>query len=278
MGRLDGKVAFITGAARGQGRGHAVLMAREGADIIALDICAQVPTVGYPMSTADDLAETVRLVEQTGRRIVATETDVRDGAAMRAAVENGVARLGRLDIVVANAGIMTLAPFEKITEQMWDDIIGIDLSGVFKTVRAALPHLKATGDGGAIVLIGSTSGLHGYQHLAHYVAAKHGVAGLTKTLANELARHRIRVNAVHPTTVDTPMIHNEYTYGVFAPGRKVSEVTREEAAAAMSTAHALPVGWVEASDIGDAVLWLVSDAARYVTGVQLPIDAGATVK
>ncbi|MEE2060668.1 mycofactocin-coupled SDR family oxidoreductase [Rhodococcus artemisiae] len=278
MGRLDGKVAFITGAARGQGRSHAVVPAQHGADIIATDICAPVASVGYPLATAEDLAETVRQVESVGCRIVAAEADVRDGAAMKSVVDDAVAHLGRLDVVIANAGILSLGLVENLTDGMWDDMIDINLSGVFKTVRAALPHVKATGDGGAIVLVSSTSGIKGYGNLAHYVAAKHGVVGMMKALANELAPQMIRVNSVHPTFVDTDMIHNEYTYHVFNPTKKPSEIIRDEAAAVFTTVSALPIPWVESVDVSNAILWLVSDAARYITGVQLPVDAGAVIK
>ncbi|ETT26748.1 3-oxoacyl-[acyl-carrier protein] reductase [Rhodococcus aetherivorans] len=278
MGQLEDKVAFITGAARGQGRSHAVRLAQEGADIIAVDLCAQVDTVGYPLATADDLAETVRQVEALDRRIIAGQADVRDSAALKSAVDEGVAQLGRLDIVLANAGIASFAPVEDLTDEMWDDMIDINLTGVFKTVRAAVPHLKANDDGGAIVLTSSTAGIKGLANLAHYVAAKHGVVGLTKTLANELAPHMIRVNSVHPTAVNTDMIHNEQTYSVFLPDKKPSEITREEAAESFKAMNALPIEWVEPVDISNAILFLVSDAGRYVTGVQLPIDAGSVIK
>ncbi len=278
MGKLEGKVAFITGAARGQGRSHAVRLAQEGADIIAVDLCAQMGSVGYPMATPEDLAETVRQVEALDRRIVATQADVRDSAALRGAVDDGVAQLGRLDIVLANAGIATFAPVEELTDEMWDEMIAVNLTGVFKTVRAAVPHLKAGGRGGAIVLTSSTAGIKGLPHLAHYVAAKHGVVGLVKTMANEFAPDMIRVNSVHPTSVDTDMIHNEQTYGLFRPDKPGSEVTREEAGESFRAMNALPVEWVEPVDISNAILFLVSDDARYITGVQLPVDAGAVQK
>ena len=278
MGMLEGKVAFVTGAARGQGRSHAVRLAQEGADVIAVDLLEPVGTVGYPLATLEDMDETVRQVEALDRRIVASKADVRDSAALKAAVDDGVAQLGRLDIVLANAGIASFAPVDELTDEMWDDMIDINLTGVFKTVRAAVPHLKAGGNGGAIVLTSSTAGIKGLANLAHYVAAKHGVVGLVKTLANELAPHMIRVNSVHPTSVDTDMIHNEETYGLFRPDKPKSEVTREEAAESFKTLNALPVEWVAPVDISNAILWLVSDDARYVTGVQLPIDAGSVVK
>jgi SDR family mycofactocin-dependent oxidoreductase len=278
MGKLDGKVALITGAARGQGRSHALRLAQEGADVIAVDRCADVPTVGYPMATEEDLAETVRQVEALDRRVVSRVADVRDTAALRTAVDEGVAELGRLDIVLANAGIASFAPVEDLDDDMWDDMIGINLTGVFKTVRAAVPHLKAHGQGGAIVLTSSTAGIKGLGNLAHYVAAKHGVVGLVKTFANELAPHMIRVNSVHPTAVSTDMIHNRKTYGNFVPDKPEDEVTQDDVAPLFQGLNAMPIPWVEAADISNAILWLVSDDARYVTGVQLPVDAGSVVK
>jgi SDR family mycofactocin-dependent oxidoreductase len=278
MGKLDGKVALITGAARGQGRSHALRLAQEGADVIAVDRCADVPTVGYPMATEEDLAETVRQVEALDRRVVSRVADVRDTAALTAAVDEGVAELGRLDIVLANAGIASFAPVEDLTDEMWDEMIDINLTGVFKTVRAAVPHLRAHGQGGAIVLTSSTAGIKGLGNLAHYVAAKHGVVGLVKTFANELAPDMIRVNSVHPTAVSTDMIHNRETYGNFVPDKAADEVTQDDVAPLFQGLNAMPVPWVEAADISNAVLWLVSDDARYVTGVQLPVDAGSVVK
>ena len=278
MGRVEGKVAFITGAARGQGRSHAVRLAQEGADIIAVDLLGTVGTVGYPLATQEDLDETVRQVEALDRRIIASKADVRDSAALKAAVDDGVAQLGRLDIVLANAGIASFAPVDEMTDEMWDDMIDVNLTGVFKTVRAALPHLKAGGNGGAIVLTSSTAGIKGLANLAHYVAAKHGVVGLVKTLANELAPHMIRVNSVHPTAVDTTMIHNEQTYPLFRPDKSPSDVTRDDVGEAFQSLNALPIEWVEPVDISNAILWLVSDEARYVTGVQLPVDAGSVIK
>jgi SDR family mycofactocin-dependent oxidoreductase len=278
MGKLDGKVVFVTGAARGQGRSHAVRLAQEGADVIAVDRCADVPTVGYPMATEDDLAETVRQVEALDRRIVSRVADVRDTAALTQAVDEGVAELGRLDIVLANAGIASFAPVEDLTDEMWDEMIAINLTGVFKTVRAAVPHIRAHGQGGSIVLTSSTAGIKGLGNLAHYVAAKHGVVGLVKTFANEFAPDMIRVNSVHPTAVSTDMIHNRKTYGNFVPDKPEDEVTQDDVAPLFQGLNAMPVPWVETADISNAILWLVSDDARYVTGVQLPVDAGSVIK
>ncbi len=269
MGKLDGKVAVITGAARGQGRSHALRLAEEGANIIALDRCADVPSVPYSLSTPEDLKETVRAVEEHDRRIVAVEVDVRDGPAMKQAVAEGVAQLGRLDIVIANAGVASFAPVSDMPEDVWQDMIDINLTGVFKAVQAALPHLS---DGGAIVLTGSTASIKAGATMAHYTAAKHGVIGLMRTLALELGARRIRVNAVLPTTVDTAMVHNPALYNVFYPDAESTD--RDDMAGVLKTLHALPIPWVEPVDISNACLFLASDDARFITGVALPVDAG----
>jgi SDR family mycofactocin-dependent oxidoreductase len=277
MGMLEGKVAFVTGAARGQGRSHAIRLAQEGADIIAVDLCRQIDTVPYAMSTPEDLQQTVKEVEALDRRIIATEADVRDSAALKAAVDDGVAQLGRLDIVAANAGICSFAPVEELTDEMWDDMIATNLSGVFKSIRAAVPHLKAS-QGGSVVITSSTAGIMGMGNLAHYVSAKHGVVGLMKVLAIELAPHMIRVNSVHPTTVNTDMVQNQSMYDLFRPDLAPGTATRDDAGDSFLTLNLLPVKWVEPVDISNAVVWLSSDMARYVTGVQLPVDAGSLVK
>jgi SDR family mycofactocin-dependent oxidoreductase len=276
MARLEGKVAFVTGAARGQGRSHAVRLAEEGADIVAIDIASQIDTVPYPMATPDDLVETVEQVGALDRRIVAAEVDVRDYDAVKAALDDGVARLGRLDIVAANAGIVSFGTAEELSEQAWQDMIDVDLTGVWHTVKAAIPHLRAAG-GGSIVITSSDAGLKGQANTGHYVAAKHGVVGLMRTLANELAPDMVRVNTVHPGSVDTDMIQNQALYHLFLPDRQ-GDITREEVAPALQAVSALPIPWVESVDISDAVLFLASDEARYITGVTLPVDAGTVVK
>jgi SDR family mycofactocin-dependent oxidoreductase len=276
MGRVEGKVAFITGAARGQGRSHAVRLAQEGADIIAIDVCEAVPSNGIPPATEEDLRETVRLVEALDRRIVATKADVRDHDALKAAVDEGVAELGRLDIVAANAGIAgTPAAAVDIPEDHWNTMIDINLSGVWHTAKVAIPHLKANG-GGSIIITSSDAGLFAYPNLSHYVSAKHGLVGLMRTLALELAPDMIRVNSVHPTTVATDMVLNDTIYRLFRPD--LENPTRDDFAAAAVSMNALPIPWVEAVDISNAVLFLASDESRYVTGVPLPVDAGALVK
>ena len=277
-GRVEGKVAFITGAARGQGRSHAIRLAQEGADIIAVDLAGQVDSVPYPMSTPEDLAQTVKEVEALDRRIIATEADVRDYGALKQALDNGVAELGRLDIVSANAGIASYGRADELPEQTWQDMIDTNLTGVWHAAKAAIPHLKAGGRGGSIILTSSTAGLKAMENLSHYVSAKHGVVGLMRTLALELAPDMIRVNSVHPTTVNTDMIQNAATYALFAPDLEEKDRTRERLTERFQATNALPIPWVEPGDISNAVLWLASDESRYVTGVTLPVDAGSLGK
>jgi SDR family mycofactocin-dependent oxidoreductase len=278
VGTLEGKVAFITGAGRGQGRSHAVRLAKEGADIIALDICADaVETVPYGLSTSADLEETVALVEATGRRIIAGEADVRDLGQVQKVVDAGLGELGRIDVVCANAGVGSWSVSWEMSEQLWKDMIDVNLTGVFHTVRAAVPSMVERGEGGSVVLTSSTAGLIGYQNTAHYTAAKHGVLGLMKVLAQELAPHHIRVNAVCPTTVNTPLVINDATFELFAPD--AVNPGPDDVREAFAGLNAMPdVPWIEPSDVSEAVAWLSSDAARYVTGIALPIDAGNVVK
>jgi SDR family mycofactocin-dependent oxidoreductase len=274
-GRVQGKVAFITGAARGQGRSHAIRLAQEGADIIAVDVCEDVATVPYHGATPADLAQTVKAVEALDRRIVATQADVRDYAALKNALDDGVAQLGRLDIVSANAGIFSTAPTAELTEEEWSQMIDINLSGVWRTCKAAIPHLIGN-NGGSIIITSSGAGLKGFPNFAHYVSAKHGVVGLMRTLALELAPHSIRVNSLHPTNVNTDMIQNEAIYKLFVPGSE--NPTKEEFAAVSQSMQALPIPWVEPVDISNALLFLASDEGRYITGVTFPVDAGITQK
>jgi (+)-trans-carveol dehydrogenase len=276
-GRLEGKVAFITGAARGQGRSHALRLAQEGADIIAVDLEGQIGSVPYAMSTPDDMAETVKQIEALDRRIIASKADVRDFDGLKAALDDGVAQLGKLDIVSANAGIFSTAPIELLTDTEWQDMIDVNLTGVWHTAKAAIPHLRANG-GGSIVLTSSSAGIKATPNAGHYVSAKHGVVGLMRTLALELAPDMIRVNSVHPTTVDTDMIQNTAMYDLFAPDLPKAERTKENLRERFATLNALPIPWVEAVDISNAVLFLASDEARYITGVTMPIDAGSIIK
>jgi len=276
-GRVEGKVAFITGAGRGQGCAHAVRLAQEGADIIAVDICKQIESVAIPLSTPEDLAETADLVKGHNRRIYTAEVDVRDYAALKAAVDAGVEQLGRLDIIVANAGIGNGGnTLDKTSEEDWTDMIDVNLGGVWKTVKAGVPHILAGGRGGSIILTSSVGGLKAYPHTGHYVAAKHGVVGLMRTFAVELGQHMIRVNSVHPTNVNTPLFMNEPTMKLFRPD--LENPGPEDLKVIAQMMHTLPVGWVEPEDVSNAVLFLASDESRYVTGVTLPIDAGSCLK
>lgn len=276
-GRVEGKVAFITGAARGQGRSHAIRLAQEGADIIAIDICQQIDSVPYGLASAGDLEQTVKDVEALGQRIVATETDVRDYAAVKAALDAGVSQLGGLHIVSANAGIFSRGTVADLDQRSWQDMIDVNLTGVWHTVKAAIPHLRATG-GGSIILTSSNLGLKGVANAGHYVAAKHGVVGLMRTLALELAPEMIRVNCLNPTTVNTDMIQNSLTYELFAPDVPAAERTPELVAERFKETNTMPVPYIEPVDVSNALLWLASDEARYVTGVNVPVDAGSLLK
>jgi SDR family mycofactocin-dependent oxidoreductase len=267
-GRVAGKVAFITGAARGQGRAHAIRLAEEGADIIAVDICRDYGAVPYPLATEADLAETVGAVEALDRRIVAAVADVRDAAGLKAAVDDGVAQLGRLDIVSANAGICTIQSWDEVTPQVWQDTLDTNLTGVWNTMVVSVPHLIAAG-GGSIICTSSTAGIKGLPYLAPYVAAKHGVVGIARTMANELARHSIRVNTVHPTGVDTPMGNGL--------GGLETLINRDPNLGPIYM-NTLPVESVDPRDISNAVLYLASDEARYVTGLEFTVDAGNTIR
>ena len=276
-GRVEGKVAFVSGAARGQGRAHAVRLAEEGADIIAVDICKQIDSVLIPLSTPEDLAETADLVKNAGGRIHTAEVDVRDYDALKAAVDAGVEEFGKLDIIVANAGIgnggQTL---DKTGEPDWDDMIGVNLSGVWKTVKAGVPHILAGGKGGSIILTSSVGGLKAYPHTGHYVAAKHGVIGLMRTFAVELGAQNVRVNTVCPTNVNTPLFMNEPTMRLFRPD--LENPGPDDMKIVGQLMHTLPIGWVEPEDVANAVLFLASDEARFITGVALPVDGGSCLK
>ena len=276
MGRVEGKVAFITGAARGQGRSHAVRLAEEGADIIAIDICELIPGMQYPGATYEDLLETASLVENLGKRIFTRQVDVRDFDGLRNTIDEGVSMFGSLDIVAANAGITSVArPIEDLLESDWQDMIDVNLTGVWHTIKASVPHMLAGGRGGSIVITSSIAGMRPYKNLSHYVTTKHGIIGLMKSSALELAMHNIRVNSLHPTQVNTPMIINDATYKLFL---RSGELTEERFAESSKSMHALPVSWVEPVDVSNALLFLASDESRYITGVTLPIDAGAMIK
>jgi SDR family mycofactocin-dependent oxidoreductase len=272
MGRpLEGRVAFITGAARGQGRAYAVRLAADGANIIAVDLCEQIASVPYALSTPEDLTATVKLVEDTGARIVARQADVRDRASLAAGLQAGLDEFGQLDIVVANAGI---APMQSGGDG-WRDVIDVNLTGAYHTLDVSIPTMIEQGTGGSIVLISSAAGLAGVGSAdagsIGYTAAKHGLVGLMRLYANLLAPQNIRVNSVHPSGVDTPMINNKFT-------RKWLADMIAEAGSAPGMGNALPVQILAADDIANAVAWLVSDQARYITGVTLPVDAGCVNK
>jgi SDR family mycofactocin-dependent oxidoreductase len=274
---VEGKVAFVTGAARGQGRSHAVKLAQEGADIIAIDVCKHIENTTEPSSTPEDLAETADLIKALDRRVVTAEVDVRDYDALKAVVDGGVEQLGRLDIVVANAGIGTPgAMLDEMDQPRWQQMMDVNLTGVWKSVKAAVPHIKAGECGGSVILTSSVGGLKAYPHVGHYVTAKHGVVGLMRTFAVELGPFLIRVNSVHPTHVATPLLHNESTFRTFRPD--LENPGPDDMAPICQNFHVLPIPWVEAEDISNAVLFLASDESRYVTGVPLPIDAGSCLK
>jgi len=273
---MEGKVAFVTGGARGQGRSHALRLAEAGADVIVVDRCADVESVPYPLATEADLSATAEAIRGLGRRVVATRSDVRDYDDLQRAVDDGVAELGGLDVVVANAGILSFGETVSLTEGQWRDMVDTNLTGAWHTAKAAVPHLIAGGGGGSMVFICSVAGLKGMRNIGHYVAAKHGMVGLMRTLAIELAPHRIRVNTVHPTNVDTGMIQNPAAMGLFVPG--VEDPTREQAAQVLASLNALPVPWVEPRDVSNVVLFLASEQARYVTGCTMTVDAGLMIK
>jgi len=276
-GRLQGKVAFISGAARGQGRAHAVRMAEEGADVIAFDAAGPVPSQGAPAASVADLDETVRQVEKLDRRIVAHRADASDLDAVTAVLDQGLTEFGRIDIVVANAGVQgNPAPIAQTSAEEWQGVLATNLTGVFNTVRAAVPHLIDGGRGGSISLVSSSIALRAQPGLGPYGSAKTGVIGLMRALALELGEHSIRVNSIHPTTVNTPMLINDINFRLFRPDLENPQL--EDVVPVYRTLNVLPVPWVEAEDIANAVIFLASDEGRYITGVALPVDAGYTLK
>ena len=271
MGRLDGKVAMITGAARGQGRSHAVTFAREGAEIIATDICGPMPGLLYPPATSDDLAETVRQVEALDRRCLAAEADARDGEAMAAVVDSAIAEFGHIDILFVNHGIAHTAMWDGTTDEIWDTAISVILTGTWRTTRLVVPHMIKQGNGGSIIFTTSSATQTTFYGLSHYTAAKCGVAGLMRTLSAELAPHSIRVNSIAPTAVGTDLARSQPILDLFT-GR--ADATEEDAAPMFESLNLLKVAWLEPQEISNAALFLASDDARYITGVDLPVDAG----
>lgn len=279
MTSLTGQVAFVTGVARGQGRSHAVRLAEAGADIIGVDSLRDEPTIHYGLSTAANLEETRALVEKAGRRAVLSRVDVRDLAGLTAAVTDGVTELGRLDVVVANAGIFSLSPVLELAPQTWQDMLDVNLTGVWHTIKAAVPHVRSANRGGSVILIASGAALMPPRGIGHYSAAKAGVIALGKTLAQELGPDRIRVNMIAPGNVDTPMIDNDITRRLFLPHlENPTRADAEEPDSAYVQVNTLPVPWVDPADVSSVVEFLASDASRYLTGVTVPVDAGYLLK
>lgn len=273
---FEGQVVFITGLARGQGRSHAYGFASLGADIAGMDRCDDLATVPYPLANDADLDETAAMVRKLGRRAVVEVGDVRDRVRLAAVVERVMDELGRIDVVVANAGIFSVGAAETLSPESWAEVIDVNLGGVWNTVQACLPAMISGNRGGSIVMTSSIGGLRGLLQCAHYVASKHGVLGLVEALANELGSYGIRVNAVCPTNVNTPMIHNVANYATFRPD--LSHPTSADMVEPAKDMHLLATPWIEPEDVTAAVTWLASRAARFVTGIALPIDAGATTK
>ena len=278
MGQLDGKVAFVTGAARGQGRASALKLASEGADIVALDICnpTALATLSYDLSSEADLAATVSDIEALDRRVVHGIADIRHLSEVQRVVDAGLEAFGHVDLVHANAGIGSWGVTWELSELDWREMIDVNLTGQFNTIRAVLPSMVARGAGGSIVLTSSTAGLISYPNTAHYTAAKHGVIGLMGTLSQELGPHNIRINCICPTTVNTALVINDATFALFAP--EVEQPGPADVRDAFTGLNSLPVPWIEVEDVAEAVLWLLSDQARYVHGASIPIDAGNVAK
>lgn len=271
MGKLDGKVALITGGGRGQGRSHALTFAREGADIIVCDIAEQITTVPYAMSNQADLDDTVRLVEEQDQRCIGMQADVRDTEQVNAVVSRAISEFGRIDILIANAGIVAPVPFVDITDEAWNDMVDTDLGGVFKSIRAVAPHMIEQRSG-RIIATSSMVGKTGVPGLAHYVAAKWGVIGLVKSAALEFGQYGITVNAICPTNVDTPMIQNPAMYALFAPD--IQNPTKEDVVPGFTSLNALPIPWVQVEDISEGMLYLAAESGRYITGETISIAAG----
>jgi SDR family mycofactocin-dependent oxidoreductase len=273
MGRLTNKVALISGVARGQGRSHAQRLAAEGVSIIGFDGLCTYDTVPYKQATQQDLDETVRLIEAAGGRIYAGRADVRDRAEIERIISAGVADVGPIDIVVANAGIgINSRPFWEVSQQEWDDVVGVCLTGVWHTVSAAVPSMIAAGQGGSVIMTSSAAAIKAAPQLSPYIAAKTGVIGMMRSMANDLAPYRIRINCVAPTAVPTDFVLNDRLYQIFSPDSP--EPNLEDAKKVMRSMHPLGEPWIETQDISAAVAYLASDEARYITGIVLPVDLG----
>jgi (+)-trans-carveol dehydrogenase len=272
VGRVENKVALITGAARGQGRSHAIRLAEEGARVVLVDICAQISQASYPLATQEDLDESVRLVRAAGGQAISRVVDIRVQAELDAAVAQAVEEFGSLDIVVANAGIVDYYPVHEIPEESFAAVIDVNLGGTWRTMKAAIPTMIKQGTGGSIILTSSVAGIKGLPHLGHYCATKHGIVGLMRVASLELGSHAIRVNTVNPGGVLTPMIDNTMTRSMFVPD--IPNPTIDDMAKRSQGMHALDIPWLEPGDISNAVLFLASDESRYMTGVVMPVDGG----
>jgi (+)-trans-carveol dehydrogenase len=276
MGRVEGKVALITGGARGQGRNHALKLAEQGADIIVLDMCENLATIPYGLASQDDFDETAASVEKLGRRVVAAKVDIREADQLTDVVAKAVSDLGGLDIVCANAGICSFGQVLDITAEQWKEMIDVNLTGAFNTAKASIPHILAQGRGGSVIFTASLSGIAAVRNIGHYNASKSGVIGLAKTLALELGEHHIRVNSICPTNVDSPMFQNLATMRIFAPG--VERPGPAELEAAAREQHVIPIPSLDINDVTNAVMYLASDDGRYVTGTTFLIDGGRLLK
>src|SRR6476660_7081344 len=275
-GTLEGRVAFITGAARGQGRAHAVRLASEGADIIAIDICGPITdTVTYPMATSEDLAETVRLVEATARKVLAREVDIRDLAAQQQVVADGIEQFGRLDVVVANAGILSWGRMFEMSEEQWDTVIDVNLNGTWRTIRAAVPAMIEAGNGGSIIIVSSSAGTKATPGNGHYSASKHGVVALTNALAIELGEFGIRVNSIHPYSIETPMVEKKAMMDLFS--KYPQYVHSFSPMPYHPVNHDGKTGLMEfmmPEEVSDVVAWLASDGSATISGSQIAVDRG----
>ncbi|MGC0367054.1 SDR family mycofactocin-dependent oxidoreductase [Rhodococcus sp. 27YEA15] len=275
MGQLDGKVALVTGAARGQGRAHAIKLAQEGARIIALDACTDISTVAYPLPSRVDLDRTESLVNEVGGEIITGVVDVRDLAGMKKFLVDSVGVFGRLDIVSANAGISTFSPMLEMSEEVWQETIDVNLTGVWKTCKAAIPHILETGSGGSVIITSSSATSMISNNIGHYTASKHGLIGLMRVLAKEMAPHRIRVNTIHPTGVETPMIINDEVFRLFRPD--LADPNKADFDAAARSVSALDTPYLDVQDVSAAVVYLAADSGRYITGTTLMLDAGGSL-
>jgi SDR family mycofactocin-dependent oxidoreductase len=275
VGELAGRVALVTGAARGQGRSHAVALAEAGADVVVTDLGADIASVPYELATADDLEETARLVEKAGSRVIAAEADVRDRTVMQEVVAQAIAELGKVDIVVANAGVCGFGAMPELTEQQWDDMLAVNLTGVFNTFRAVVPHMIERRYG-RLVATSSGAGRTGAPHLSHYAATKWGVIGFVKSVALEVATHGITANVVCPATVDTPMVHNEALYSLFAPD--ISAPSKESVRPRYEALNPMGVAWLDPQEISNVVLFLASDRSAFISGETIEVSAGGSAQ